>query len=632
MSILGVQWPSASDSRRYSDCQTKRPPHYAADPSDLHAQRARANPQWRSAHTSAAPGFIKGYFDHSRLHFLSSVKLKAELVREAQARAEVKQEQQKAFAPKIAPESPVKGKGRARDERVIMHCDFDCFFVAAGLLSRPDFRGKPVVVCHSQGNQGGTSSTSEIASASYEARVAGIKNGMSLQQARKLCPTALTMPYEFDRYKDLSLNFYTILMFYADELEAVSIDEALIEVTAAVSRLRSDAARAGSPHDPAKDFAQKIRAEVKEATGCEISVGISHNILLARLATRRAKPAGAVHITPADVPGLIATLEITDLWGFAGSHREKAREKLGSTALSELTLYNAIRGIDDALLQSDQLRKSVSAEINYGIRFQSNEEAEAFIREMGITVAERLDEAKMRGRSITLKIMEREPSAPVEAPKFMGHGHCDAFQKQTPLVGPGGRATSDPQVIGEHAWRIVASFHFDPKELRGIGIQITNLEPADRPVSINSNQQRSSFKPSEVAPQAPALHALPKICPFLSSTRSWSKNGAVAPPRSRSASVFPERKSAPSMRMQQSGLLRHGAYVNSLHRNRPANALSRPTDADLGLAPEVYALLPSAIQREQLTAARLIKNLGAIPINKPKTFLLHDSNIQASAC
>ncbi len=92
-----------------------------------------------------------------------------------------------------------KGKGRAElDERVIMHCDFDCFFVSAGLINRPQLRGKPVVVCHSQGEQGGGSSTSEIASCSYEARDFGIKNGMSLQQARKLCPTIMTIPYEFE--------------------------------------------------------------------------------------------------------------------------------------------------------------------------------------------------------------------------------------------------------------------------------------------------------------------------------------------------------------------------------------------------------------------------------------------------
>jgi DNA repair protein REV1 len=71
--------------------------------------------------------------------------------------------------------------------------------VAVGLLDRPELAGKPVVVCHSQGSGGGTSSTSEIASAGYEARKFGIKGGMSLQQARKLCPTIVTIPYEFEK-------------------------------------------------------------------------------------------------------------------------------------------------------------------------------------------------------------------------------------------------------------------------------------------------------------------------------------------------------------------------------------------------------------------------------------------------
>ena len=177
-------------------------PRYAAHRSNPNAARAIENPEWRAAHTSAAPDFIDGYYKNSRLHHLSTWKTELrKLVQEAQERAE----QTPGSSPKDSVQglalatissrdgasprragptvkSPSKkGKEKAPDrefERVVMHCDFDAFFVSAGLLDQKHLRGKPVVVCHSQGNQGGASSTSEIASASYEAREYGIKNGM----------------------------------------------------------------------------------------------------------------------------------------------------------------------------------------------------------------------------------------------------------------------------------------------------------------------------------------------------------------------------------------------------------------------------------------------------------------------
>lgn len=101
-----------------------------------------------------------------------------------------------------------KGSNAGDAEKIFFHVDFDAFFVSCGLATRPHLRGKPVVVCHSQGNQGsrtddrnqdaverGKGSTSEIASCSYEARAKGVKNGMSLGQARKLCPEVQTIPY-----------------------------------------------------------------------------------------------------------------------------------------------------------------------------------------------------------------------------------------------------------------------------------------------------------------------------------------------------------------------------------------------------------------------------------------------------
>lgn len=210
--------------------ETSRIPGYAADKSNPHAERAMANPAWRAAHTSVAPDFIEGYYKNSRLHHLSTWKSELKnLVAEAQERAEnagaetwtkMAREEHgghdgtQVSATQIAVDHVVqenlggrglgsaglegdvsmrgaklvrrlpglakgKGKGKAADdERVIMHCDFDSFFVSAGLVDRPHLRGKPVVVCHSQGATGGASSTSEIASASYEARKFGIKGGM----------------------------------------------------------------------------------------------------------------------------------------------------------------------------------------------------------------------------------------------------------------------------------------------------------------------------------------------------------------------------------------------------------------------------------------------------------------------
>jgi DNA repair protein REV1 len=108
--------------------------------------------------------------------------------------------------------------------------------------------------------------------------------------------------------------------------------------------------------------------------------------MLARLATRRAKPAGSFHLIPAAFPGLLPSLNIKDLHGFGWAAREKVNEKFGTSNLGELagrskaalcdvlgrstgeTLYNAIRGVDERKLESDKPRKSVSCDINVRIK------------------------------------------------------------------------------------------------------------------------------------------------------------------------------------------------------------------------------------------------------------------------
>ncbi|KAH9911670.1 DNA repair protein [Epithele typhae] len=651
-------------------------PGYAADRSNPHATRAMADPAWRAAHTSVAPDFIQGYYRNSRLHHLSTWKAELKnLVAEAQERAE-RGDAGKAGEGEDAPRAEErsqsagleavdrvvrenmgghglgsaglqgdvsmrgarlqkgkgKGKAGAGEERVIMHCDFDSFFVSAGLIERPHLRGKPVVVCHSQGSTGGTSSTSEIASASYEAREFGIKGGMSLQQARKLCPSVVTIPYEFQKYKQFSLKFYTILMAHADDLQAVSVDEALIDVSSSVARIRTEiadrtdaGAEVSEPSDPAKDFAEAIRAQVRKATGCEISIGIANNIMLARLASRRAKPGGSFHLRQDGVSEFLAPLDIDKLHGFGWSARQKAEEKLGTTNLGELAqksratlcealgkstgemLYKALRGIDERQLESDKPRKSVSCDINYGIRFENNEQAETFVFQMAEEVARRLKAIDKRGRSLTLKVMVRDPEAPVEAPKFLGHGMCLSHNKQAPIVAPGGGATSDDKVIGEHAWRLLKAFSFDPKELRGISIQMQKLENASGPREAEHGQQcyqppnaRSPGVnlelPSFSQVDMSVFEALPDDVRKELEDEYKRRSATPAPP----ANPMPPPKRSPRSRAplsQTRRLFAKRVYASSV-------AVSDRELRGYGFDPAVFAALPPEVRREQLAAHR----------------------------
>lgn len=170
----------------------QRVPGYAFNKSNEAAKRLMDQQGWRKDNTAASGStFIKGYYQNSRLHHLSTWKAELkDLVAKAQERID-----EETFGPATAsgvsmrgseiPKSwqttpSRKGKERAIEgaERVVMHCDFDCFFVSAGLIERPELRDKPTVVCHSQGRGEGVASTSEIASCSYAARDKGVKNGM----------------------------------------------------------------------------------------------------------------------------------------------------------------------------------------------------------------------------------------------------------------------------------------------------------------------------------------------------------------------------------------------------------------------------------------------------------------------
>lgn len=339
-------------------------------------------------------------------------------------------------------------------EKIIMHIDMDCFFVSVGLRNHPELRGLPVAVAHAKGNKKDEEhgSMSEIASCSYEARKAGVKNGMFLGQALKLCPNLKTMSYDFEGYKEVAYVLYDTVASYTLDIEAVSCDEMYADCTDILNAAKL------SP----LEFAKIIRKEIRNKTDCPVSTGFGTNKLQARLSTKKAKPDGQSFLTGENFQNFLGELSVRELPGVGYSTTSKLREmniktcsELEEVSLSDLQqefgkktgeqLYKMCRGIDDSKLNFEHVRKTVSAEVNYGIRFENRAEAKEFLEKLSLEVSTRLKKANVRGRCVTLKVMLRAKDAAKETKKFMGHGVCDSHNKSKNLIA----ATDDPVTIAK---------------------------------------------------------------------------------------------------------------------------------------------------------------------------------------
>ena len=112
-----------------------------------------------------------------------------------------------------------------------MHIDMDCFFASVGIRDRPHLIHAPIAVAHSLNGVNMSYSTSEIASCNYIARSKGVKNGMFIGYAKQLEPNLHIIPYEFEKYDHVSKCLYSVLLRHSNYVQAVSCDEAFIDVT-----------------------------------------------------------------------------------------------------------------------------------------------------------------------------------------------------------------------------------------------------------------------------------------------------------------------------------------------------------------------------------------------------------------
>lgn len=247
------------------------------------------------------------------------------------------------------------------------------------------------------------SSMSELASVSYEARTKGVKNGMFLGSALKLCPELKTIPYDFDGYNKVAYALYDTVADYTLDIQAVSCDEMMVDITDVLNSCRVEP----------MEYANFLRGEIHRQTECNASVGLGSSLLLARVATKKAKPNGCFWLIDKEAEAFMKTMSVRDLPGIG---RKTARrfaemnietcEQLQKIPLDRLrrefgaktgeSFYRFSRGIDDREINVHQERKSVSAEVNYGIRFGSEEDCSRFFDQLAKEVATRLEKLNVR--------------------------------------------------------------------------------------------------------------------------------------------------------------------------------------------------------------------------------------------
>jgi len=250
--------------------------------------------------------------------------------------------------------------------RIIFHCDLDCFFAAVEIRDNPEYKGKPVIIGADprEGKGRGVVST-----CSYEARKFGLHSGMPISQAYQRCPHGIYLRPTFEKYSKSSKKVMEILSSYSEDFQQVGSDEAYLEITNICLN-----------YNDAKNIAEKIQNDIYKNVGITISIGIAPTKSLAKIASDFNKPNGITLFTPDNFKEMLYDLDVTRIPGIGKKSKKyyykKGIKKIGdiiNTPLPQFTknfgkhgefAWKIVNGIDSRKVKPFDTyeRKSISAE------------------------------------------------------------------------------------------------------------------------------------------------------------------------------------------------------------------------------------------------------------------------------
>ena len=297
-------------------------------------------------------------------------------------------------------------------DRIILHCDLNCFYASVELLSHPDLRELPVAVCGDPTSRHGI-----ILAKNESAKRFGVKTAETIWQAKKKCPDLVLLPPHHDLYREYSRKVNAIYDEYTDLVEPFGIDESWLDVTNSLHLFGGDA----------KALADTLRERMKRELGLTLSVGVSFNKVFAKLGSDYKKPDATTVISRKNWREIVRPLPVGDLLYVGGAAR-KLLSQYGITTIGELAdcsvdmletlmgkmgvhLHEYASGLDSEPVRSRYEAEPVKS-VGNGTTFPQNlttrEEVHAGIAMLADSVATRLRHAGLYACGVAVTVRDPE--------------------------------------------------------------------------------------------------------------------------------------------------------------------------------------------------------------------------------
>ncbi len=350
-------------------------------------------------------------------------------------------------------------------DRHIVHIDMDAFFVSVERSRDPSLIGRPVVVGAVEGSRG------VVASASYEARRYGIRSAMPVAQARKLCMHAVFLPGNMGLYVKVSRAIREILQSWTPLVQMSSIDEAYLDLTG-FDRC----------YGPILGTVDRILRQVRDTLGLELSAGVAANKLVAKIASKTAKPSGLLWVLPGREKQFMAPLPLEEVPG-VGEALSKRLCGLDLTTVGELRrlelgllvrvfgvagewLYDMARGRGSLRVESERPPvKSVGNSVTFSEDTVNRRFLEGVLYHLAEKVGARTRRKGFVGRTVSLRLRYSD------------------FKTVTRSISAGVGTNCDTEIF-EQARRLMIPLLERRVRVRLLGVTLSNLRPADSQLDL----------------------------------------------------------------------------------------------------------------------------------------------------